>query len=458
MGAAGCAAVPPAAPSPAPPLRVGTSGDYAPFSSRGADGALAGFDVEVARAYAAERGRTLVFVPFHWRDLGTRLAAGDFDVVMSGVTVGPDRLVGGIFTATVARADAVLAVRTSSVDGGAADTRRVPSFDRPEWTIGVNRGGHLEQVARTRFPRAAIVAVDDNARLPELLTNGAADAIVTDTLELEVLAARGAPDGAGPCLRVAARLSHDEKAYWLPVANVALAADLDAWLLARERSGWLPALRARLLAGAAETPLGAAEASLVGRIRRRLALMPAVAAAKRAHGLPIEDRAREAAVERDAVARAAAVGLDPESFVAFLRAEIAAAKAIQGATPVAAAPTHALDELRQAINRLDARIAVELAALAPVRASETAIAAALADEEVPGISARVARALARRLRGVRASPATGRAHPPLCMLRTLAARGCRGEVADGDGDASMGGRDGGRGVCARGGGSIGPHA
>ena len=38
--------------SHAPPLRVGTSGDYAPFSKDGA-----GFDVDVARLFAAEQGR-----------------------------------------------------------------------------------------------------------------------------------------------------------------------------------------------------------------------------------------------------------------------------------------------------------------------------------------------------------------------------------------------------------------
>jgi hypothetical protein len=70
-------------------IRVGTSGDYPPFSLRAADGGWSGFDVEVARAYATARGRRLELVPFRWPELGTRLAAGDFDVAMSGVTVRP---------------------------------------------------------------------------------------------------------------------------------------------------------------------------------------------------------------------------------------------------------------------------------------------------------------------------------------------------------------------------------
>lgn len=431
----------------APPLRVGTSGDYAPFSTHSPDGTPAGFDVEVARAYAADRGRDVVFVPFRWPELSARLAAGDFDVVMSGVTVRPDRLVGGIFTATIARSDAVLAVASSTAPAGSAEAA-ARSFDRPGRTIAVNRGGHLEQVARARFPRATIVPVDDNTRLASMLEgpgSGAADAIVTDTLELASLQAR-CPDGNGACLRIVARLSRDEKAYWLPTANGALAADLDGWLLAREQSGWLPALRARLLAAAEPATLGAAQASLIARVRRRLSLMPAVAAAKRLRRLPIEDREREAAVERDAAARAAAVGLDGKTFVAFVRTEIAAAKAIQTATAKDVAAPHALDDLRQAINRLDARIAFELPALAPLDASESAIAAALADDDVPGLSARLTRGLARALRAVEAAPATlstGRAGAPLCMLAASPTPLVSKEVVDAERNEPMDGWVGG---------------
>ena len=98
----GCSAHRRAVPGEAP-LRVGTSGDYPPFSERAADGSITGFDIEVAREYAAARGRRLELVPFRWPELAARLAAGDFDVAMSGITVRPDRLLVGTMTAAVAR-------------------------------------------------------------------------------------------------------------------------------------------------------------------------------------------------------------------------------------------------------------------------------------------------------------------------------------------------------------------
>jgi cyclohexadienyl dehydratase len=87
-----------------PRLRVGTSGDYAPFSQDGKAGELRGFDVAVARAYAEERGLELEFVRFRWPQLLRDLAADRFDVAMSGVTVRPLRSVAGRFSVPSSRA------------------------------------------------------------------------------------------------------------------------------------------------------------------------------------------------------------------------------------------------------------------------------------------------------------------------------------------------------------------
>ena len=110
----GCAARRSIAPSDAPPLRVGTSGDYPPFSVRTATDDWRGFDVEVAHAYAAARGRAVVFVPFRWPELTAQLAAGAFDVAMSGVTVRADRLLVGTMTASVATTAVNIEIATTN--------------------------------------------------------------------------------------------------------------------------------------------------------------------------------------------------------------------------------------------------------------------------------------------------------------------------------------------------------
>ena len=55
-------------------LRVGASGDYAPFSLR-TEAGLEGFSQTVAEAYAAQTGRPLESVPFRWPELLAALLA-----------------------------------------------------------------------------------------------------------------------------------------------------------------------------------------------------------------------------------------------------------------------------------------------------------------------------------------------------------------------------------------------
>lgn len=82
-------------------------------------------------------------------------------------------------------------------------------------------------------------------------------------------------------------------------------------------------------AAAAQEPPRDRTGDVFGLIGERLALMKDVAAEKRAGGLPVEDSAREAVVLDAAVARAAALGLDPAGVRPFFVAQIEAAKGIQ---------------------------------------------------------------------------------------------------------------------------------
>ena len=138
---------------------------------------LAGFDVAVARAYASDRGRPLELVAFRWPDLDARLAAGDFDVAMSGVTVRGDRL---------ARSPDDPCGRARGRRAGRAERGRPPATRPAPSTVAVNRGGHLERVARALACRARrsspSTTTEPARRAPRA---GEVDGVVTDTLELQ---------------------------------------------------------------------------------------------------------------------------------------------------------------------------------------------------------------------------------------------------------------------------------
>lgn len=362
-------------------LRVGTSGDYPPFSHsvRGDEPRFEGLDVELARRYAADRGLEIEWVRFRWPTLLRDLAEGRFEVAMSGVTLRPQRSLVGTFSVPVVETGAVALVR---------DARRfedVDSLDREGVRIGVNAGGYLESVARERFPRATLVAVPENAAVPRALEAGAVDAVITDDAEVAIWQKElGEVAVRGPFTR-------DRKAFLVAPEARARAADLDAWLLAREADGTLDALRREHLGPGPHARVADPLAALAAALDERLSLMPWVGAEKRRSGLPLEVPEREAEVLETAAAavleaaHAQQVVAPPVVLVRdFFRAQLEAAKQVQWDAlrdPGLSLPEKLPDlegALRPALDRISDRIARMLLLLPPGTDRER-IAAALED-------------------------------------------------------------------------------
>jgi cyclohexadienyl dehydratase len=333
-----------------PLLRVGTSGDYPPFS-RAVQDSVEGFDIEVARRFAHDTGRRVEFVPFRWHALAADLAADRFDIAMSGVTMRPERVLAGTYTRPVVESGAVLLARP-----GVAS--KPSDVDRTAVRIGVNAGGYLERLARRMFPRALVQPVDDNLSLTRLLDTGGADAVLLDDIEADAVA------GTVPEAHRLGPLTHDHKAYL--GRDPALVAELDAWLGTHEADGSLAALRAQWLGERRALLRTRAESdrdALVAFLDLRLALMPMVAAAKERAQLPVEDPSRERQVLDAAVAAAQAHDLEADAVAALFRAQIAAGRVIQQAYLMAppgrrplADPADLEHELRPALSRVSGEI------------------------------------------------------------------------------------------------------
>ena len=365
--------------APRPVLRVGVSGDYPPFSARiepeqapasgaqdGGSGGYVGFDTDLAERVAGDLGYRIAWVPFRWPELSEALVAGRFDVAMSGVTVRPERSVRGRFALPVAETGAVVLVRPAVLARrAAAEPAATPAdaLDHASVQIAVNAGGHLERVARDRFPAARIMAIADNRAVREALVSGRVDAVVTDTLE-----APGWRRELGD-VRVVGPLTRDRKAWWLPPGDEGLARRLDAWLLAAEADGRLAALRDRWF-GAPGPRTAEPLSALLAACDERLSLMPFVADHKRRTGLAIVDPAREERVieagvgaVREAAQRDGRPPPAAAAVRAFYRAQIDAAVEIQRDVLAAgeggsARPAFDLEsELRPALLRIGDRMA-----------------------------------------------------------------------------------------------------
>jgi chorismate mutase-like protein len=145
-----------------------------------------------------------------------------------------------------------------------------------------------------------------------------------------------------------------------PAKAQELGLGIDAWLSAHEMD--VKALRAKWLGAASDWTC---VEHLVDLLARRLALMPAVAAYKRAHGLPIEDLPREAIVLQSAIDAAEQRGLDGASVRGLFVAQIELAKAIQARAPATTGDVIDLaSALRPTLDVLSERILSALAGCA----------------------------------------------------------------------------------------------
>lgn len=337
-------------------LRVGTSGDYQPFSlcPKGLE-SCQGFDIDLAQRMAQDLDVGLQFVRFHWPELLQDLRARKFDIAMSGVTIRPDRALQATFSRPYTSSQSVIVV---------ADPAQLPTLsaiNRPEVRLVVNAGGHLERVARTWFPSATLIPTSNNLALPQIILANQAEALLTDSHEAPSFLA------AYPTLHALPGFGRDRKAYLLRSTDVTLRDWIDTWLAKREADGFLARARTHWLGSAHEEGPSIVVAGLFALLDLRLALMPAVAAYKREHDLPVEDRVREQALLKRLTDQAQLSGLSADAIKSFFQTQIDLAKQVQQETLTARAHipdwARGLDlhtQLRPTLAELSRRIVYEL--------------------------------------------------------------------------------------------------
>jgi chorismate mutase-like protein len=330
-----------------PRLRIGTSGDYAPFSVRDADGTIRGFDAEIADALSHDLGFELEWVSFRWPTLQSQLQNGEFDLAMSGVTWQPARGVFGYLTRAIAR-------------GGPC----VLGDERAQ-RVAVNHGGVLEAWARSHFANRELIVVDTNQALPDLLASGRAGAIVTDSFERKAFERPGWQVRCEPALA--------RKVYWLAPNHAELALRIDEWL--RSHTERIESAQQRWFGE--RQPLNAV-GNLSDLLARRMAFMPLVAGAKAKLGQPIEDLPREKIVLDSTAASALKVGLPEVQARAFFALQIELSKAVQRRMSEATL-LDLQQQIRPALNELGDRI---LAAVVEARNAGQLAKSSLADLDV----------------------------------------------------------------------------
>ncbi len=221
-------------------LRVGTTGDYPPFSFiNEKSGQYTGIDIDLAKNLASSLGVELHFVSTSWPGLMKDLAADKYDIGMSGISRTLLRQRTAFFSDAYSSGGKTPIVRCDAV----AQLNSLHKIDQNTVRVIVNPGGTNEKFVRRHIKHSEITIYPDNTRIFDQIINGHADVMITDAIEVK-LQQRLHPE---LCAAMPGELfTHAEKGY-LMAQDIALKEYLDAWLREVKQSGELKAVFSRHL-------------------------------------------------------------------------------------------------------------------------------------------------------------------------------------------------------------------
>ena len=157
-------------------IRVGTTGKQPPFSAKAKDGKLMGFEIELAKILADAMKVKLTFVnkPFH--ELIPALEKNEIDVVMSGMTITPERNLRVAFAGPyIVSGKSVLAKakRINELD-------EMTEINRPLIKVVVLEGTTSQTYVENVAPNVKLVTVNDYELGVAMVLSDKVDLMIAD--------------------------------------------------------------------------------------------------------------------------------------------------------------------------------------------------------------------------------------------------------------------------------------
>jgi len=151
-------------------IRIGLS-IFAPWSMLDVNGELIGFELDVGRELAKDMGVDVEFVPTAWDGIIPQLVAGNFDVIISGMSITPARNLTVNFTQPYAYSGLTIRANKEMTEGFTLE-----DYNSPDVTFSARRGGTPATVIAQIFPEAELLLFDEDGAATQEVLNGNAHA------------------------------------------------------------------------------------------------------------------------------------------------------------------------------------------------------------------------------------------------------------------------------------------
>ncbi len=161
-------------------IRVGTSGDYQPFSYLNPKtGQYEGMDIALTQKLGEALGAKVTFVPFKWPDLTNDLLADRFDIAVGGIGRNLARGKVLAYTGSYMTFGTCPLVRK----GDEAKYPDLPWIDRSGVRVILNQGGLNDRYFSALLKQATILRHNKNEEIALKVKDKTADVWITDNVE-----------------------------------------------------------------------------------------------------------------------------------------------------------------------------------------------------------------------------------------------------------------------------------
>jgi len=217
-------------------LRVGLSGNQPPLNALARSGEIIGMEVDLARLLAGSLGVDVRFVARPFAELLPALRAGEVDLVLSGMTITPQRNLEVAFVGPYFVSGKSLLTKSQAL--AASDEAR--DIDRPGVTLAALEGSTSQRWIEVFAPKATLVAVAGYDEGVRMVRNGEVDALLADFPICVLSALRHADEGL---VTLASPLTVEPIGIALPPDDFLFVNLVENYLTSLRSSGALEGLR-----------------------------------------------------------------------------------------------------------------------------------------------------------------------------------------------------------------------
>jgi len=222
-------------------LRVGVSGDMPPMNLLTKEDQVIGMDVDLATMIAEAMGVRLNLQRMDFRTLMPALESGGIDMIVSNMTMTPDRNLKVAFVGPYFTSGKAFLTKRSSI----AQAKGLIDINNPQFTFVALKESTSEAVIRKGAPQAKHLVANTQNEGIQMVIDGKADAMIADYPICVVATYRNPAAGL---VSVVAPITYEPIGIAVPKGDPHLLNWLGNFLHSLEKAGYMQELREKWFA------------------------------------------------------------------------------------------------------------------------------------------------------------------------------------------------------------------